>query len=51
VFIGSLIRLVGFTWSWACQDERPVSDEFVRYMRAEQKQKMLGWRRVFRKSP
>ena len=51
VFIGSLIRLVGFTWSWVCQDERPVSDEFVRYMRAEQKQKMLGWRGVFRKSP
>jgi poly-beta-1,6-N-acetyl-D-glucosamine synthase len=47
---GSLSRITGFVWSWARQDERPVSDEFVAYLRREQKGKLSALRNVFRKS-
>jgi poly-beta-1,6-N-acetyl-D-glucosamine synthase len=50
-FLGSLIRIAGFVWSWACKDERPVSYEFVAYLRREQKEKLSALRNVFRKSP
>jgi biofilm PGA synthesis N-glycosyltransferase PgaC len=49
--LGSLSRISGFVWSWARQDERPVSDEFVAYLRREQKGKLSALRNVFRKSP
>jgi biofilm PGA synthesis N-glycosyltransferase PgaC len=48
--IGGLARLAGFIWSWIRQDERPVSDEFVSYMRREQRQKLLAPRTAFRRS-
>jgi poly-beta-1,6-N-acetyl-D-glucosamine synthase len=39
-FIGSLTRLAGFICSWICQEQRPVSEEFIAYLRAEQKEKV-----------
>src|ERR1035441_8324877 len=51
ILLCSLTRLSGFTWSWICQDAKPVSDEFVSYLRAEQKQKISGLRDAFWKSP
>ena len=40
--VGALTRLAGFIWSYLCQDERPVSNEFVTFLRSEQKAKMLS---------
>jgi len=43
--IGNMTRLVGFAWSWVCRDQRPVSDEFITFLRCEQKtrlQSVLG---------
>ena len=34
---GSLARLAGFCWSSVCRDVRPVSPEFVSFIRREQK--------------
>ncbi len=48
--IGGLARLAGFIWSWICQDQRPVSDEFVSYLRREQRQKLFAPVTVLRKS-
>ena len=42
---GSLARLAGFCWSYLYRDERPVSAEFIAFLRSEQKQKILS---VFR---
>jgi glycosyltransferase involved in cell wall biosynthesis len=39
--IGGTARLVGFFWSCIRQDARPVSDEFVGFLRKEQRKKML----------
>jgi len=41
-FIGSIARLVGFAWSCVCRDKRPVSEEFIAFLRREQKQKVLS---------
>jgi glycosyltransferase involved in cell wall biosynthesis len=41
VFIGSAARLIGFFWSYIRKDARPVSDEFVAYLRKEQRKKMV----------
>jgi poly-beta-1,6-N-acetyl-D-glucosamine synthase len=38
--IGSSARLMGFFWSYIRGDQRPVSDEFVAFLRKEQKQKI-----------
>lgn len=38
--IGSLTRLAGFGWSWIRGDRRPVSGEFVNYLRREQRAKL-----------
>jgi glycosyltransferase involved in cell wall biosynthesis len=38
--IGSSARLMGFFWSYIRRDQRPVSDEFVAFLRKEQKQKI-----------
>ncbi len=38
----SVVRLTGLFWSYVCRDERPVSREFVAFMRREQKQKVLS---------
>jgi glycosyltransferase involved in cell wall biosynthesis len=40
--VGSSIRLLGFFWSYACRDSRPVSKEFVAFLREEQKEQMAG---------
>jgi biofilm PGA synthesis N-glycosyltransferase PgaC len=49
--LGSLFRISGFVWAWARQDERPVSDEFVAYLRREQKGRLSAVRNVVRKTP
>jgi len=49
-FIGSLARLMGFSWSFVTRERKPFSDEFIAFLRGEQKQKMIAlfgrnWRR------
>ena len=39
-FIGCVARLVGFSWSLATREIRPVSDEFIAFLRSEQRQKL-----------
>jgi biofilm PGA synthesis N-glycosyltransferase PgaC len=39
-FIGSVMRLVGFGWSWICGEQTPVSAEFIAFLRSEQKAKL-----------
>lgn len=39
-FLGGVARLVGFFWSWVRQDERPVSAEFIQFLRFDQKRKI-----------
>ena len=41
-FAGGISRLMGFTWSYLCRDSRPVSDEFVAFLRREQNEKILS---------
>jgi biofilm PGA synthesis N-glycosyltransferase PgaC len=38
--IGGMARLVGFLWSYVCRERRPVSDEFMAFLRKEQKEKL-----------
>jgi lipid II:glycine glycyltransferase (peptidoglycan interpeptide bridge formation enzyme)/glycosyltransferase involved in cell wall biosynthesis len=40
LLVGGLVRLSGFTWSWVRGDKRPVSKDFVTFLRGEQKQKL-----------
>ena len=35
--LGSLVRLCGFLWGYWLREERPVSQEFIRFLRREQK--------------
>lgn len=42
LFMGGGIRLMGFFWSLLIREPRPVSDEFVAFLRAEQKEKTLS---------
>lgn len=46
--IGSLVRLCGFVWGYLLREERPVSKEFIRFLRSEQKN---GLRKLFHHSP
>jgi hypothetical protein len=39
--IGGTARLVGFFWSYIRRDARPVSDEFISFLRKEQRKKLL----------
>jgi biofilm PGA synthesis N-glycosyltransferase PgaC len=41
-FIGTVARLVGFFWSSMIREPRPVSDDFIAFLRAEQKKKTLS---------
>jgi glycosyltransferase involved in cell wall biosynthesis len=41
-FIGSLARLAGFSWSFVTREKRPVSDDFILFLRNEQKQKVCS---------
>lgn len=38
--VGSLARFGGFVWSYLAQDTRPVSTEFIAFLRKEQRDKM-----------
>lgn len=38
--IGGLWRLAGFFWSWSVRAKRPVSQEFMAFLRAEQNRKL-----------
>ncbi|MGH9738292.1 MAG: glycosyltransferase [Candidatus Acidiferrales bacterium] len=38
--IGGLARLAGFWWSWTRRERKPVSIEFVAYLREEQRDKL-----------
>ena len=40
LLVGSIARLFGFAWSTLRGENRPVSDEFVAFMRADQRLKM-----------
>src|SRR5690348_610626 len=40
--IGGLARLLGFAWSCLQQENRPVSREFVAYLRKEQREKLFS---------
>ena len=46
---GSIARLTGFIWSYVCRDRRPVSDEFVAFLRNEQKKKILSMFNIVRR--
>ena len=35
--LGSFVRLCGFLWGYWIREERPVSQEFIQYLRSEQK--------------
>jgi glycosyltransferase involved in cell wall biosynthesis len=37
---GSTARLTGFFWSYLCRSKRPVSDEFIAFLRKEQRLKV-----------
>jgi poly-beta-1,6-N-acetyl-D-glucosamine synthase len=39
-FIGGAARLMGFSWSYVRREKRPVSDEFIAFLRSEQRQKV-----------
>lgn len=38
--LGTLLRLVGFSWAYCCGEKRPVSAEFVEYLRKEQLERL-----------
>jgi GT2 family glycosyltransferase len=40
--IGGLARLTGFVWSYCQREDRPVSKEFVQFLRKEQKRRLLS---------
>jgi len=46
VLIGGLARLAGFGWAWACRDRKPVSGEFIAFLRKEQRGKLKS---IFRR--
>ena len=46
--IGALVRLSGFIWGYCLREKRPVSDEFVRYLRNEERSRVLD---LFRTLP
>jgi poly-beta-1,6-N-acetyl-D-glucosamine synthase len=41
-FLGAVTRLLGFMWLSLCREERPVSKEFVDFLRREQSAKLRG---------
>ena len=40
--LGAFARLAGFAWSGFCRETRPVSQEFVEFLRKEQRAKIFG---------
>jgi glycosyltransferase involved in cell wall biosynthesis len=54
--IGSIARLIGFSWSYLHRDKRDVSPEFIAFLRKEQEQKLSSllsgvWRHSRFQSP
>lgn len=47
LFLGGVARWLGFSWSYVCRDRRPVSDDFVAFLRTEQKAKVASLFRNF----
>ena len=41
VVLGATARLAGFIWSWLCRERRPVSDEFVAFLRSDQRRRLM----------
>ena len=39
-FTGGIVRACGFLWGYLLGEERPVSDEFVDFLRKEQKERV-----------
>jgi glycosyltransferase involved in cell wall biosynthesis len=48
-FAGATARLSGFIWSYICRESRPVSGEFIAFLRRSQRQKMLSLSSRFRR--
>ena len=42
-FTGGMIRMCGFVWGYVCGEQRPVSDEFVSFLRNEQKKRVAAF--------
>jgi hypothetical protein len=38
--LGAVARLSGFAWSYLARDSRPVSSEFIAFLRREQRAKL-----------
>jgi len=49
-FIGCIARLSGFFWSWTRRDRRPVSEDFVQFLRTEQRARVRAVLKVKRTS-
>jgi poly-beta-1,6-N-acetyl-D-glucosamine synthase len=49
LFIGSFARLAGFFWSSIIREPRPVSHEFIAFLRDEQKKKTLALLNISRR--
>jgi hypothetical protein len=41
--LGAIIRLAAFAWANVKSEERPVTDDFVRFLRREQMQTLLSF--------
>jgi poly-beta-1,6-N-acetyl-D-glucosamine synthase len=41
--IGALVRMAGFLWACATRSERQVSDEFIQFLRGEQRSRLLAF--------
>jgi glycosyltransferase involved in cell wall biosynthesis len=59
IILGTVARLSGYFWSWIRRDKRPMSDEFVAFLRREEKARVaallrggdyLAWRRSHHQS-
>jgi glycosyltransferase involved in cell wall biosynthesis len=42
IILGSLISIIGYYWAWLLRFKRPVSDDFVKFLRMEQKIRILN---------
>lgn len=40
--VGGLLRLSGFCWSTLCRETRPVNQQFIRFLRSQQKAQLYG---------
>lgn len=40
--VGGLLRFLGFAWSSMCRETRPVSQEFISFLRSEQKARVAS---------